>query len=79
MAELMLLTIPERKSSHVYPFWLAIIAATDAERISIIWLDPSKALSPNMNTLIEIKIIKKTIGIKAWMMVGFLYWCIYRV
>jgi hypothetical protein len=41
------------------------MAATAAERISTIWLDPSRALSPNMKTLIEIKIIKNATGITA--------------
>jgi len=46
------------------------MAATAAESINIIWLDPSKALSPNMKTFIEIKMTKNTTGIKAWTMVG---------
>lgn len=65
IAELMLLTIPSWIACHFIPNRVVTKAATAADSIRIIWLDPSKEASPNIRTLMKRTTIKKMIGMKA--------------
>jgi len=49
---------------------MATMAATEAESISTIWLEPNKESSPKIKTLMDIRLVRNITGINALNRVG---------
>lgn len=72
IAALILRTIPSSITSQLIDNLNPIKAAIAAERISVIWLEPANTSSPKMVTLVNKRITKKIMGMRASISEGFL-------